>query len=438
MASSDGDHLTFDPSTRSGPWFGKPSHKVDPARVIAGEGAGFIFGTPACLDAPGEWVLVNGSLQFIPPVGVNPDKKTIEARQRPWTVDLKGKNHIVLRGLRLVGGAARIQGDFNRIEDCSSEWGSHFLNFKSGYSLNGGLSEGVALSIEGAHNVVQNCRITHTAGAGISLRGSGNRVTRCLIEDVDYAGTYGSGISVGGENQEVTFNTIHRAGRDCMQITKTSGKKGGHRIFLNDISQPGRICKDCGIIYAFGIDALGEDNRPTRIAFNWVHDNRFPIPAPGIYLDNYTQNFLVDHNVIWSVPNDAGVRLNAPCMGNRIINNTLFYTKDIGEFTYNVFPRSNPDPSFWISKDMYSIEQKNNLYLADVPESQLKGPDVPDFSLKLDAPAIAKGEVIPGISERLNGKQPDLGAYQTGLPSWRPGRDGTADSALIQSLGIHP
>ena len=83
---------------------------------------------------------------------------------------------------------------------------------------------------------------------------------------------------------------------------------------------------------------LGEG---TRIAYNWVHDNRSH--GPGIYLDNYCQNFVVDHNVIWNC--GAGIRVNGPAKGHRLYNNTLFNCRDIGTRLYNQWP--NHTPGYW-------------------------------------------------------------------------------------------
>jgi hypothetical protein len=439
IASSYADRLVFDPKTQSDPWFEKPMRHGDATRLAKGEGAGFVFGLPKCLDAPGEWFWLDKKVWMIPPAGVAPDSQLVEARLRMRTLNIEDKNNIVVRGLKFVAGTMQIKGNNNVLENCEGLYLSHFMTFTDGYARNGGRDDGIAVAVEGEGNVLRGCHIAKTAGCGIGLLGSGNLVTRCLVEDIDYAGTYGACVNVGGEKQRIVFNTLRRTGRDCLQInSNTSISSGGHRVLLNDISTPGLVCKDTGIIYFFGTNGDAADGTGTRIAYNWVHDNLFPVPAPGIYLDNYVRNFLVDHNVVWNVPHDAGIRINAPTDSNRVFNNTLFRTLSVGSYTHNAFPHYNPEPSYWTNSNQYSIVKCNNLELGNDPQSQLNNPAAFDFTLKPAAPAIGAGKVIPGIAAAMEGNQPDLGAYQTGLPPWKPGHEGHADPRLLSRLNLEP
>ncbi len=422
---SKDDQLTL--GNRSNPWFEKPIQELDSSGA-RDSGGGFLFGTEQCLDSAGEWILCGNTLTLIPPPGADPERGRVEMRIRQRTVDLGTHSHITLRGLRLIAGTVHIAGTGNLLIDCDLQWSAHFMSFPNGYEPDGGVPDGIALTIGGKGNRVHRCRISRTAAAGIVLKGVSNTVSRCLIEDINYAGTYGSGITAGGTRHLVFFNTIRRTGRDCMQL----GGQGGHRIFLNDFSWPGQLCKDVGIIYTFGTDGNG-----TRIAYNWVHDHPAPIPGPGIYLDNYVRNYQIDHNVIWNVPNDAGIRINAPALGHRIFNNTLFRTRPIGDFTYNQFPRFNPDPSFWTDKNMYCYETASNLCLGNNPEAQLVNPDAQDFRLKLTVQtcrSIKTDSSAGGTNENSTGD----GAYPFGRPPWKPGHEGDADPELSTSLGILP
>jgi hypothetical protein len=423
VVSSAGDELTL--GNRSNPWFEKPMQGMDSSHT--GEyGGGFLFGTEQCLDSAGEWILSGNTLTLIPPPGADPELDRVEMRVRQRTVDLGPHSHITLRGLRLTAGTVHIAGTGNLLVDCDLEWSAHFMSFPNGYAQDGGVPDGIALTIGGKGNRVHRCRISRTAAAGIVLKGASNTVSRCLIEDINYAGTYGSGITAEGTGHLVFFTTIRRTGRDCMQLEG----QGGHRIFLNDFSWPGQLCKDVGIIYTFGTDGNG-----TRIAYNWVHDHPAPIPGPGIYLDNYVRNYQIDHNVIWNVPNDAGIRINAPALGHRIFNNTLFRTRPIGDFTYNQFPRFNPEPAFWTNKNMYYFETANNLFLGNNPEAQLVNPETQDFRLKQTVRACRSIKIDSGAGE-TNENSAGEGAYPFGRPPWEPGHEGHADPELSTSLGI--
>ncbi len=155
-----------------------------------------------------------------------------------------------------------------------------------------------------------------------------------------------------------------------------------------------------------------------------------PPPAPGIYLDNYNRNFTVDHNVIW---NCAGfsVLVSAPADNNRTYHNTTFNCDvAIGRGSYDPYPNYNPDPSYWTS-DRYSSDVRNNLELGTAATSQLVDPANRDFRLKATSSAINAGVVLPGINGGYVGAAPDLGAYEYGGPSWKPGVNGWAVDAPV-------
>jgi hypothetical protein len=350
---------------------------------------------------------------------------SLEAKRREFTIDLTNKDHIVIHGVTLEGGAVRMRGNGNRLEQCSLRHASHFLNFPSGYSQNGGRPEGSAIDLGGTDSAVSHCSVSMTAGCGILVRGQRNKVTRCIVEDIGYAGTYGGGITIAGADASVTFNTVRRTGRDCIHFSNTiPGEQGGAEVLFNDCSFPGQVCKDVGILYVFGRNAVSASGRPTRIAWNWFHDHPSPRPSPGIYLDNYCRNFIVHHNVIWNVPNDAGIRVNGPSDGCRIFNNTLFGTSDVGSFTYRRFESDNPEPSFWKNREHYSFESLNNLHLGYDPAAQLTDPANHDFTLRPAAPAIDAGAPVRGFDSPVNGARPDLGAYEHSQPPWKPGHLG--------------
>ena len=433
IQSSKGDRLVFDPETKSEPWFEKPMGWGDPKRLEIGEGAGFLFGLPQFLDVPGEWFWQKDRITLIPPSGKEVGESLIEARKRALTLDIDGKDHIVVRGLSFKGGSMRIHGADNVLEDCEGKYLAHFFRFPLGYSSSGGVEHGVGIEVDGERNQIRGCHISRTAGAGIELSGRENLVTRCLVEETNYAGVYGACINVGGANQRIIFNTLRRAGRDCLHLNNNFNPSlGGHAVYLNDISRPGLVCMDVGIVYFFGNNGQARDGTKTRIAYNWVHDNPKSNPAPGIYLDNYVRNYRVDHNVIWNVPNDAAIRINAPTFNNWIHNNTVFNSGPIGSNTYNQYPRFNTDPAFWTDGDLYELYLFNNLDLKDNPEAQLVSPSEFNFSLKPGSPAIGAGK--PGVrkngkSHRVSGR--DLGAYQTDANPWIPGHLGTIEPGFL-------
>ena len=395
-------------SDKSGPWF-------------TGKGVGYVAGVLGALDAPGEWHIKDGIIYLWPPKGADLANAQVEVKQRNLCVDFNGQSHVVVKGIEITTGTVRLVGNSNLLENCKVTYPSHFTRFPwSGYSSDGGVDEGHnGILIQGNGNTVRGCTVRFSAGSGVVIKGFKNVVTRCEISDIDYAGTYSCPIALRavkdkayGENR-IWFNTIRRTGRDCIQFYGASADD----IRYNDISESGLICKDLGMVYGWGRDGKG-----TRIAYNWVHDNKGKGPNPGIYLDNFCRNFIVDHNVIWNC--EAGVRVNGPAEGHRIYNNTLFHCQDVGTRTYHVWPPKAPNIRIEWPKKIYSYDKGNNLFLGKAPDQELADVEKSRFWPNLGSRAIDAGKPIKEITDGFMGDAPDLGAYEAGGPRWVPGRHG--------------
>ena len=408
VLSSTGSTITVDPTTETPNWW------------FTGSGNGFLWGNFNFLNADNEWYLQTNSggntLYLRITGGGNPSAHTVEMKHRNWCVRLNYLNYITVSNLNLWAGAVLLQGNGNVLQNCQAQFPSHYMIISEGYLEDGGTQQGGGVAINGNNNIVRGCKLCNTAGSGVYVYGGGsNVITRNIIYNTDYSGTGACAIELRGNGDIVTFNTAHSSGRDILHP-----EGAGSDIRFNDLSEPGVLCKDLGVIYAWGTDGQGAGGTDTRIAYNWIHDNNFPIPSPLIYLDNYDLNFVVDHNVCWNTGGDSGIRINGPAYGHLIYNNTLFNCADAGAYTYDQYPASNPDPAFWTS-DIYEYSASNNLYLANSPQTQLVNWTNDDFSLLPNAPAINAGVVIPGFTDDCIGRAPDLGAYEFGSPAWSAG-----------------
>lgn len=139
------------------------------------------------------------------------------------------------------------------------------------------------------------------AGNGVALTGSNNTIKNNLIQYVDYAANYCSGITltfqVGGGN-EIEYNTIQsdaRFGIDYLAGTNED-------ISFNNLFDAMMVSRDGGEIYLGGLSVTG-----TKFYNNWFHDTRSLVagaadnyPLPGIYLDEDASNAEVDQNVFWN------------------------------------------------------------------------------------------------------------------------------------------
>ena len=407
VVSSTGSSITVDPATATPNWW------------FTGSGSGFLLGLFSFLDADSEWHLQTNStgntLYLRISGGGDPSTHTVEMKRRNWCVDINGRNYITVSGLNLWAGAVRLQGDGNVLQNGQGQFLSHYMIISQGYYENDNAEQGDGVEINGNSNIVRGCTLFNTAGSGVYSSGSSNVITRNVIYNTDYSGTYACCLALHGSGDIVTFNTAHSSGRDILRPEGT-----GSDIRFNDFSAPGLLCKDLGVIYVWGVNGQGPSGPATRIAYNWIHDNNYPIPSALIYLDNYDRNFVVDHNVCWNSGGDSGIRINAPALGHLIYNNTLFNCADVGTYTYDSWPNSNPDPALW-TNDVYQYSASNNLFLAASPQTQLLNWTNEDFRLKPTAAAINAGVVIPGFTDGYIGSAPDLGAYEFGSLAWNAG-----------------
>jgi len=404
VLSSTGNTITVDPTTETPNWW------------FTGSGRGFLWGNLNFLDTDNEWYLQTSSggntLYVRIPGGADPSIHSVEMKHRNWCIDLNGLNYITVNGLNLWAGAVRLKGNGNVLQNCQGQFLSHFMIISQGYFENDNTDQGSGVTINGNHNLVRGCTLFNTAGTGVYSSGTSNVITRNWIYNTDYSGTYACGIALHSSGDTVTFNTVYSSGRD---IIRPEGTRSDIRF--NDLSFPGLLCKDLGVTYQWGINGGG-----TRIAFNWVHDNTSTNNpySPGVYIDNWCRNFIVDHNVIWNCHSFDGILINGPSTNHLIYNNTLFNCENIGTHPYDQWPSPNPDPAYWTS-DVYTYCASNNLYLAAAPQAQLHNWTNNDFRLITNAPAINAGTVIPGFTDGYMGSAPDLGAYESGVLPWGAG-----------------
>jgi hypothetical protein len=401
---SSGSNITVIPWTETGGWW------------FTGSGNGYLFGRLSFLNADNEWHLQSNTLYLRITGSGNPSAHTVEMKHRNWCVNLNYLNYITVSNLNLWGGAVLFQGNGNALLNCQAQYLSHFMIITNAYYEDGGSQAGAGVAIAGNNNIVRRCALCNTAGSGVCVYGGGsNLITRNVISNTDYSGTYACAIALHGTGDIVTFNTAHTSGRD---ILRPEG--AGSVICFNDLAYPRLLCRDLGVIYVWGVNAQAPGGADTRIAYNWIHDNDYPLPCALIYLDNYDANFVVDHNVIWNTGGDSGVRINGPACGHLIYNNTLFNCADVGTYPYDDYPTSNPDPAFW-TNDIYQYSASNNLFLSNSPQTQLVNWTNNNFSLLPNAPAVNAGVVIPGFTDGYVGSAPDLGAYELGSPPWNAG-----------------
>ncbi len=379
---------------------------------FAGRGHGYLIGLRRFLGLPNEWAYHAGRLYLGLAPGKSPARYRISVQKRTWCVDIRRQSWVIIRGFSLRAGAIRIDGSHCIITHCRCRYPGQYNPPRQAYLYNT-TSQACGILVTGNHNTIRKCRLAWSAGNGIVIYGNDNLVSRNVIRDIDYSGTYACPLQLlTGCDNRVLFNTAFNAGRDILQLSHPH-----HDVIeFNNFYHAGLLCHDLGIIYAWGTN--GDE---TRIAFNWIHGNRNSGPDPGVYLDNGCRNFIVDHNVIWNCPGDAGVRINGPCANEMIVNNTLFNCLPVGSRMW--VSRTPPNQIHWPVGVHY--QSMNNLYLGKNPGRQLIDPRRNNFRLRPGAPALHAGHMVAGIAPLVHGQPPDLGAYQQGQPYWTPGVTGS-------------
>lgn len=462
---STGNTVQLDSASASTWWWPNQSSQT------SNTGIGYLYGKLEFLDTAGEWFLQANSqgaetLYLKIAAGASPVTHMVERKTRNWTLSLNGHDNIIVSGLNFQGGAVRMNGSGLLLEKADAGYLSHFQTWTNGGAVNGGLAQGSGVLVSGSGNTVRDCTIHDTAGSGIVLTGNDHVVTRNSIFNVDYSGTYATGLSLSGTGHTATFNTIHDAGRDILRPTGS-----GLTVMYNDLSRAGRLALDLGVIYAWGTNGADAQGRKSRIAYNWIHEhgNTSGSLSMGIYLDNFTRNYIIDHNVVFDFQLNGqtadGVRLNAPAIGMEVYHNTIVAAHSYDYSTYTPFPNSNADATFWTTMN-HGLDYiaKNNLTIAvganlansfvdyaardfrplvgtsaidPATSSSLLAwsttngvTNVPaSFHLSMQTrnqyfyynEVKGNGVAVAGINEGYVGSTPDNGAYEVGGAFWVPG-----------------
>ena len=455
VTNSSGNRLTFDLATKSSPWW--PGSESWQSR----SGVGFVYGLLNLLDADGEWHFAPASsvLSLRIAGGGDPTGRLVEIKRRNWCVNLNGVDYITVRGIKTVGGAIQLNGVGNILSHCDASYLSHFLTFSNGYLRDGGTTQGGGVVVQGSGATVQNCTIHDTAGPGVYTNGTRHTINRNTIYNTNYAGIFTGGLVLGGEGDVATFNTVFDCGRDVVNLLGTA-----QTLMFNELYGSGKLCKDLGAVYSANLNSLG-----TRIAYNWIHHGSLGDPdSNGIYLDNYSRNFQVDHNVIWNFGDGSlnhGIYLNSPADAIQVHHNTLFNCTSYNLETYNKYPNANPDSAYWTGGTQHLIySAQNNLVLSDAGVS-LENIAAKDFRPKVGSSAIdpaftsgitswttpngianvpgtfsynygdwsgaftytettGQGAILPGVNGWVTDGKPDSGAYERGIIPWSAGVTG--------------
>ncbi|MDB5300059.1 MAG: carbohydrate-binding cenc domain protein [Phycisphaerales bacterium] len=371
------------------------------------------------LDAAGEWYRdpTSGSLYLWTPAGDNPASHTIEAKARQYAFNLSGRSNIVVQGLAIF--ASTINTDANSSGILLDHLSAQYVSHDTGTSTDNLNPWGAAyhphttgIILNGTHNTLQYSTIAFSSGDGVFLGGAANTVQDCVIHDVAYEGGDEAGVTTLGSGENVLYNTVYNAGRSGIVIRNTTASN----ILHNVVHDVGQQMTDLGAIYTWGTEGLG-----TEIAYNVCYNVRTGgFGGAGVYLDNSSQHYIVDHNVTWNV--DFGLKMNPPCWNDTILNNTFMgvtyglQSSGNQEMTGSVFFNN-----IFSSGVMFGpgAVQTNNLFSNVDP--LFVNPSTHTFQLQATSPAINKGRVLARYTNGYLGSAPDIGAYEYGVTAFTAG-----------------
>jgi hypothetical protein len=411
---------------------------------------GWLMGVPGLIDSEGEWCWKAGVLYLWPPKGKNPESLLVEGKIRDLGFDLSDRNYIILRKITVFGTTISMNNSSHCIlDDCkvfylSSIFSTSTYNINPGskWSPISGNLPGKGILVNGSYNVIQNCEIAHSWGNCVTILGSNNRVYNCEIYDACWQAWECAVISINGGGHVIRRNTLHDSQRSVISMTyrsNTTPLSEANFIDSNEIYNAGLEKTDNGGFYCFSTNGNG-----TIISYNWVHDSYNGYSPTlhsgiGIYLDDYSSNFIVHHNVIWNAktgPSAAGIKANNPKSGQKpelnrhqIYNNTMWDCKRALNSPDKDWNGTTGRPYWAETKVFNNILIKPETFGPAMVGNNYIGNEVMfadtinrDFRLKAGSPCIDAGTVIPGITDGFKGSAPDIGAYEYGVVFWKPGR----------------
>ena len=369
----------------------------------------YLTGKFQALDAPTEWFRdPDGTLYLWAQQSDNPAGHLVEAKRRDYAFDLSGRDFINVEDFGIF--AATITSDAEssnlRLSGLDARYVSHFTLMDRGWT-----TRDSGIELMGTDSVIENSVVAWSAGNGIRIHGKNNVARNNVIHDTGYAAGTEAAILVRDADHLITRNTIYNVGRSGVKHSRAPRTD----VTYNLISDVMLQTTDGGGTYTYGTDGQGAE-----VAYNIIRGAvTGGFGGVGVYLDNFSSNWVVHHNVVWDV--NAGVKMNPTSRYNQIVNNTLMgedygvaSSKDrdmLGSvFRNNIFGAQAQIGS--------TAVQANNLLAGTDP--QFVNPSAANFQLQGDSPAIDKGKT-GSYAGSYTGTAPDVGALEYGKAPFKAG-----------------
>lgn len=309
---------------------------------------GYLTEHISAVDMPGEWTIKGNTLYMIFPDGMTPETTKVEYKARQLLFDLTGRKNILIRNIKGFGGSVNMKdAELCMLDDCDFKYTSHFTWFadsregyidrKSDESENGAQARGeVGIYIGGSDNIVRDCNIDISAGAGLYIAGKYSYIYNNNLTECGYAGTMCQGIFVGFEPWKI--NSSDYSVQPCY---------GGHSIYYNSVSECGRSPIAINGSYTMLLEQMPTRFAAMDIAYNDFSNGGILSGRDGGLYYAYCVGIGDDiiktkfhNNLLWDYYAydgfDVGIYLDAGNTDSEFYGNLCFYTNDRASFVTTV------------------------------------------------------------------------------------------------------
>ncbi|MDP6637273.1 MAG: right-handed parallel beta-helix repeat-containing protein [Phycisphaerae bacterium] len=403
----------------------------------------YLEGKLDLLDAEREWFYDRdaGALYLWAPGGKAPGK-AVRGKTQSYAIDAQDCSYVRLQGLKFFGTTFRFRESTNvTVEDCD-------LSFPScSKRMLGVLGRPDATLITaprstrgGCGNAVVNCSIRDTDSHAIEMSGDGGLIENCCFRNIDFTVSDLPGLMVSivmrGRGNVFRRNTVDKCG-----ASSTISAGNAPIVELNRVSRTGYLQTD-GSITQLTIGA----QTGAQVRYNWFHDTvksgaRFDAPIPP---RRWGHGGSMTNNVIWN----AGLALMFKGERHFCYHNTAFDcrsgitvlddSRQNGGANEGTITRNN-------AGDLVSGHRRRNVKIRGRCDHNWNGADKGkrlagelrdsanlDFRPRSGSELIDSGIAVKGVTGRVVGEAPDIGAYEAGAKRyWIPGRQTARASTAI-------
>jgi hypothetical protein len=414
----------------------------------------YLTDTIKALDAPGEWFhdAEEGYLYLIPEGDTPPLPNSITVKRRDYGILGKNVAHVRLSGFRFHGCAVRFENATDAtIEDCQIRFPS--CTTVIGETMpSGERATTPRVGVTGSDNTIRRVLVAYACGIGISATGRNNRIEDCIVHDVNWTGTINfPGIQLLSDQKgKGSGSTVARCEVFNVGNIGILHRGPSNIVEWNHVHHTGLACRDIAAIHT-GSPAT----RGSVVRYNWVHDSM----GKAIRGDDQTRGLTVHHNLVWAC--DEGIIVKGD--DNLVYQNTILGTDGHGVL---IIPTSQEPEKWWTPHPILPVQNLHSRFfnnyseviffrnapipqnpgmshnfVADSEENAFESTlvDVKSAALesgefdprpRSDSLLVDAGVIIEGVTNEHVGTAPDVGAYESGQPVWRPGPTWSAPDDL--------